>query len=91
MAEKVDADILIYGHVHRPYRKDFSGKVFINAGSVGKPKDGDLSSSGTVVEIMNGIVSVKFLRVPYDVQKTAQSIVSSGLPSYFAEKLKEGR
>jgi predicted phosphodiesterase len=29
MAEQVDADILIYGHTHRPYRKDIDGKVFI--------------------------------------------------------------
>ncbi len=41
MAEKTDADVLIYGHTHKPYRKDINGKVFINAGSVGKPKDGD--------------------------------------------------
>src|SRR5512143_2122311 len=41
MAEKVDADVMIYGHTHKPYRKDFGGKIFINAGSVGKPKDGD--------------------------------------------------
>jgi putative phosphoesterase len=91
MAKKVDADVLIYGHVHKPYRKDFSGKVFINAGSVGKPKDGDPRPCVTIVEITKDTVSVKFLRVPYDVQKTAEAIVSSGLPSYFAEKLKEGR
>ena len=29
MAEKVDADILIYGHTHKPYRKDFGNKIFI--------------------------------------------------------------
>src|SRR5512135_1250140 len=40
MAEKVDADVMVYGHTHKPYRRDFGGKVFINAGSVGKPKDG---------------------------------------------------
>jgi predicted phosphodiesterase len=91
MAEKVDADILVYGHTHKPYRKDFENKTFINAGSVGKPKDGDPRASVALVEITPDSVSVEFLRVPYDVEKAAQAIVTSGLPAYFAEKLKEGK
>jgi putative phosphoesterase len=91
MAEKIDADILIYGHTHRPYRKDLGGKILINAGSVGKPKDGDPRACVTLVEITEDKVGVEFLRVPYDVEKAAQAIVISGLPSYFAERLKEGK
>jgi len=91
MVEKVDADILIYGHTHRPYRKDIGGKVFINAGSVGKPKDGDTRACVTMVEISEGDVKTEFIRVPYDVEKTALAIIQSGMPPYFAEKLREGR
>jgi diadenosine tetraphosphatase ApaH/serine/threonine PP2A family protein phosphatase len=36
-------------------------------------------------------VEVEFLRVRYNVDKAAAVIVSSGLPLYFAEKLKEAR
>jgi hypothetical protein len=36
-------------------------------------------------------VGVEFLRVPYDLEKAAQAIVISGLPLYFAERLKEGK
>jgi putative phosphoesterase len=89
MAAKVEADILIYGHTHKPYRKDFEDKIFINAGSVGKPKDGDPRACVTLVEITPDNVSVRFLRVSYDVEKAAKAIVSSGLPEYFAERLKE--
>lgn len=91
MADKVDADVLIYGHTHRPYRKDLDGKVFINAGSVGKPKDGDTRACVTLVEITGGDVKTEFLRVPYDVEKTALAIIESELPPYFAEKLREGK
>lgn len=90
MAEKGAADIMIYGHTHRPYRKDIGGKVFINAGSVGKPKDGDPRACATLVEITPQAVLVNFLRVEYDVEKTAAAITASGLPSYFAEKLRHG-
>jgi putative phosphoesterase len=91
MAEKADADIMIYGHTHKPYRKEFNGRIFINAGSVGKPKDGDPRACVTLLDmhINGGGVSVDFLRVPYDIEKTAQAIVASGLPPYFADKLRE--
>jgi predicted phosphodiesterase len=91
MAAKVEADILIYGHTHKPYRKDFEDKIFINAGSVGKPKDGDPRTCVTLVEITPDNVSVRFLRVSYDVEKAAKAIVSSELPEYFAERLKKGK
>lgn len=38
-------DVIITGHTHRPFIKSFSGKTYINAGSVGLPRDvGNLSS-----------------------------------------------
>lgn len=91
MAEKGDADVMIYGHIHKPYRKDIGGKVFINAGSVGKPKDGDPRACVAMIDITAGSVNAEFRRITYDVAKTAQAIVASGLPGYFAERLKEGK
>jgi len=91
MAAKTDADIMIFGHTHKPYRKDFENKIFINAGSVGKPKDGDPRSCVTLIDITADKVNVEFLRVPYDVEKAASEIITSGLPVYFAERIKEGR
>jgi putative phosphoesterase len=90
MAKKTDADILIYGHTHKPYRKDFGGKVFINAGSVGRPKDGNPRACVAVVEITGQAISADFVRAEYDVEKTASAITASGLPSYFAERLRRG-
>lgn len=91
MASKIDADVLIYGHTHKPYTKVFGGKTFINAGSVGKPKDGDPRSCVTLVEITPSAVNVDFIRVSYDVEKAAAAIIASGLPEYFAQRLKEAR
>jgi len=90
MAAKTDADILIYGHTHKPYRKDIGGKVFVNAGSVGKPKEGDPKACLTIVDITQNNVSVQFDRVLYDVEEAARAIKESGLHPYFAEKLRKG-
>jgi putative phosphoesterase len=91
MAGKADADIMIYGHTHIPYRRNINGKVFINAGSVGKPKDGDPRTCVCIVEIKDGEVKTEFIRVQYDVEKVASAIISSGLPAYFADKLRNGK
>jgi putative phosphoesterase len=91
MARRAGADIMIYGHTHIPYRKDINSKVFINAGSVGKPKDGDRRMCVTIVDIFANEVKTNFLRIPYNVGKVAFDIVESGLPEYFAEKLRSGR
>jgi putative phosphoesterase len=91
MTEKTEADVMIYGHTHKPYRRDFNGKVFVNAGSVGKPKDGDPRACVTLLTITADKVNVEFRRVPYDVQKAADAIVASGMPGYFADRLKEAR
>ncbi len=90
MAQKGDADIMIYGHIHKPYRKDIGGKVFINAGSVGKPKDGDPRACVAIVDITPGTVKTEFIRASYDVEKVAAAINTSGLPPYYAEKLRQG-
>ncbi|GAB6183462.1 metallophosphoesterase family protein [Thermodesulfovibrio hydrogeniphilus] len=91
MADKANADIMIYGHTHIPYRKDIKGKVFINAGSVGKPKDGDVRACLCIVEVNSKEVHTEFLRIPYDVKKLASAIIDCGLPEYFATKLLQGK
>jgi putative phosphoesterase len=89
MSGRVDADIMIYGHTHKPYRKDIAGKVFINAGSVGKPKDGDPRTCVALINISPDAVETEFVRLPYDVEKVANAIIDSGLPPYFAERLRK--
>jgi putative phosphoesterase len=89
MSGKLDAEIMIYGHTHKPYRKDIFGKIFINAGSVGKPKDGDHRACVTLLDFSDGRVTSDFVRVEYPVEKMAAAIVEAGLPEYFAEKLKK--
>ena len=91
MAGKAGADILIYGHTHVPYRKELEGKVFVNAGSVGKPKDGDSRGCVTLIEVLPGAIITEFIRFEYDVAGVAKAVRESGLPGYFADRLLEGK
>jgi putative phosphoesterase len=82
-------DVLLFGHTHLPYEKRINETLFVNTGSVGKPKDGD-PRAGYVLLYLNQQVRVQFRRIDYDVAAAAEAVRASGLPNYFAELLLTG-
>jgi diadenosine tetraphosphatase ApaH/serine/threonine PP2A family protein phosphatase len=68
-------------------------KVLINVGSVGQPRNGDNRSSYVILESDgNGAGVVRFLRVPYDFEKTAQKIYAiPELDNFLGDRLRDGR
>lgn len=84
-----NADVIVCGHTHKPYVKRVDGVTFVNAGSVGKPKDADWRACYAIVDIAKE-VSVTFRRVNYDVKAAAAAIRTSGLPEQFASDIETG-
>lgn len=90
IAKLTGAEILLFGHTHLPYVKRAGGTWFANAGSVGKPKDGDWRAGYLLVDL--GLrPRFSYRRVEYDLPAAAQAIRSSELPGVFAEQLESGR
>lgn len=88
----VEADVLVCGHTHLPYHKVLpSGRHVINAGSVGKPKDGDPRAGFIVLSAVGRDLRVEFVRVPYDVESAARAIEATQMPYEFAQMLRDGR
>jgi predicted phosphodiesterase len=84
-------DLIAFGHTHIPWHRTVEGVSFINAGSVGRPKDGDWRACFALVDFARDhTTAVEFVRVEYDVERAAAGIESSGLPSDFAEHLRKG-
>ena len=86
LAVSSNADIIVFGHTHKPYVKDVDGVVFVNAGSVGKPKDGDWRACFALID--DGTPS--FRRVEYDVAAAAAAIRETSLPHEFAMDIETG-
>jgi putative phosphoesterase len=86
LAAASNADAIAFGHTHKPYVKNVDGVVFVNAGSVGKPKDGDWRACYTLID--GG--QVMFRRVEYDVQAAAAAIRATDLPHEFAADIESG-
>ncbi len=61
--------------------------LFVNCGSVGKPKDGDPRSAFAVLEQAASGVASSIERVPYDAESVAHEVVAAGLPGEYAERL----
>lgn len=90
---RMDCDIYLYAHIHRPYIRYFGGKVVINIGSVGLPFDGLAKSSYAIVEMENGNVRTSIERVEYDVEKVVQLYTDKGYPNAakMIEVVRQGR
>lgn len=105
--EGAGADILCFGHTHKPFYKVVSAEApgqetywrhAINIGSVGKPKDGDPRAGYVILTIDETArpgsregVQVEHIRVPYDVERAAVAVEQSELPDAYAEALRLAR
>jgi predicted phosphodiesterase len=70
------AQIVVYGHIHRPYIRRLKGMTVANTGSVSQSYDGDTRASYLVMD--GGSVTTR--RVEYDVESEAKELLGSGLP-----------
>ena len=85
LAASSNADVIMFGHTHKPYTKLVDQVLFVNVGSVGKPKDGDWRACYAVID--PGTLNTTFVRVEYDVQRAMNAIRQTDLPSEFADDL----
>lgn len=103
--EQADADIMCFGHTHKPYHRILNSGIdgqnhyrhAINTGSVGKPKDGNPQGGYVMLTINDNSsilekesIAVRFIRFNYDVEKAAKAVEDSPLPNEYADMLRKG-
>jgi putative phosphoesterase len=88
LAGAEDGQVLVFGHTHKPWIHTYGGVLFVNCGSVGKPKDGDPRAAFAILEAdERGGLHASIERVPYDAQEVSDEVRAVGLPAEFAAKL----
>ncbi|MCC6615699.1 MAG: metallophosphoesterase family protein [Anaerolineae bacterium] len=91
LLDQAEADVLVCGHTHLPYHRLLpSGRHVINAGSVGKPKDGDPRAGYVVLSADGRDLNVEFFRIDYDHEAAARAVEATILPREFADMLRAG-
>jgi putative phosphoesterase len=103
--QDADADIMCFGHTHKPYHRiletregeNYRYRHAINIGSVGKPKDGNPQGGYVLLHINDDSsvsnkdsILIEFIRFDYDVEKAAKAVEYSVLPNAYAESLRKG-
>ncbi|HDI12594.1 MAG TPA: metallophosphoesterase [Hadesarchaea archaeon] len=86
IVQDLDADVIVLGHTHVPMKRMILGKLVINPGGVGQPRDRDPRASYAILTIGKKI-EVDHRRVEYDPRKTAEKIKAAGLPEELAARL----
>ncbi len=103
--DQADADIMCFGHTHKPYHRILNSQVegknhfrhAVNIGSVGKPKDGNPQGGYVLLTINDnssvkdkGSIMVEFIRFNYDIESAAKAVEGSPLPNEYADMLRKG-
>ena len=89
IAASADCDVLVFGHTHIPWSRRIGDVLFVNAGSAGKPKDGDPRACWVLLTLAAGQEpGVTYHRVDYDIDAMAEAIrQADGLPDHYARDL----
>jgi putative phosphoesterase len=86
--KQLNAEIIVYCHIHRPFIRKVGSMTVCNTGSVGSPYDGDPRASYLL--IADGKPAIR--RVPYDVEKEVGRLLASKYPykEWIAEMRRKG-
>lgn len=89
LAASSNADVIVFGHTHKPYTRLVGDVWFVNVGSVGKPKDGNWQACYAILDL-SAAQPAGFVRVPYDIKTVTEAIRTTDLPAEFAADLERG-
>jgi len=103
--EILETPVCFFGHSHVPVAffqgetitfsmdeeipVDRNGKVLINVGSVGQPRDGNPLACCAIYD--DQIDKVWIHRIEYDIETAIDKIINAGLPEVLGERLRYGK
>lgn len=85
---EVNGDVLVLGHTHIQFKKEYPEGIIVNPGSVGQPRDGNPDAAYAVLDTASGKVELK--RVSYDIEKVIEDMLAAHLPEKLAFRLRIG-
>ena len=81
-AGKPRPSVLVGGHSHVPFVRRVEGMLVVNAGSVGRPFDGDPRASWALLELEEGRARARIRRVGYPVAETVKAMKRIGMQKW---------
>jgi putative phosphoesterase len=75
-------DLLVGGHTHVPFVRSVDGMLIVNAGTVGRPLDGDPRASWALLDLEGGRARARIRRVGYPVEETVRAMKRIGMQKW---------
>jgi putative phosphoesterase len=75
-------DVLVGAHTHVPFVRSVDGVLVVNAGTVGRPFDGDPRASWALLEVEKGRARARIRRVEYPVEETVRAMKRIGMQKW---------
>ena len=88
LLDLANCDFLVLGHTHVPFVNPLDQGTIVNPGSIGQPRDGDPRASLIIYD--HRLRRFEMKRLAYDIDKVAEAMRSSGLPSFLSLRLYSG-
>ncbi len=88
MLSAANADILVLGHTHIQFKKEYPEGIIVNPGSVGQPRDGNPRAAFAVLDTESGKIELE--RAAYDIEKVIEDMLAAHLPEKLALRLRIG-
>ncbi len=83
------ADILVLGHTHIQFKKEYPEGIIVNPGSVGQPRDENPDAAFALLNTESGKIELE--RISYDIEKVIEDMLAAHLPEKLALRLRVGR
>jgi predicted phosphodiesterase len=84
-----DPDGLVLGHTHVQGSRSVDGRLVVNPGSVGQPRDGDPDAAYAVLDTDADTVDLR--RVAYDIDRVVEAVSAAELPERTGTRLYHGK
>ncbi|EKQ55990.1 MULTISPECIES: metallophosphoesterase family protein [unclassified Clostridium] len=87
----LNADVLVCAHTHIPGIKEFGNKVYINSGSVGKPKIGRPNITYSILNFTKeGGMKVQVKEIPYPFKRIVKDMTMLNFPKELIQSFEDG-
>ena len=88
----LEEDVLVCAHTHLPSIKEYNSKLFVNDGSVGKPKIGSPDSTYCILDVdKDGNIKGKIRHVSYEYKRIVKDMQMLNFPAELVRSFEEGR
>ncbi|MTT31527.1 YfcE family phosphodiesterase [Terrilactibacillus sp. BCM23-1] len=74
-------NVYVYAHIHTAFIRFIKGNLVMNTGSVGLPFDGVAKASYGLLDMTDGNISGRIIKVPYDIEKVVKQYQSLDYPN----------